>query len=56
MERRLQKSPLPWREGMEGRGIKIASPPPLPCGVKSSTPQGKPSPIKGEGGCNGESI
>jgi len=34
MERRLQKSPLPWWEGMEGRGIKIGSPPPLPCGVK----------------------
>jgi len=44
MERRLQKSLLPWREGMERRGIKIASPPPTP------------SPIKGEGGCNGESI
>ena len=25
------------------------APLPLPCGVKSSTPQGKPSPIKGEG-------
>jgi len=25
------------------------SPPPLPCGVVKHTPQGKPSPINGEG-------
>jgi len=32
------------------------SPPPLPCGVLKLTPQGKPSPIEGEGiSCKGYS-
>jgi len=41
---------------MKGRGIDNlkeflhSSPSPLPCGVEKLTPQGKPSPIKGEGG------
>jgi hypothetical protein len=35
---------------MKGRGIKKVYPPLLlPCGVFFVTPQGKPSPIKGEG-------
>jgi hypothetical protein len=47
--------PLPWQEGIKGRGINTllefldSSPSPLPCGVLKLTPQGKPSPIKGEG-------
>jgi hypothetical protein len=28
---------------------KVTSPPPLPCGVVEFTPQGKPSPLEGEG-------
>src|SRR5512143_2653440 len=32
-----KRYPLPWREGIEGRGISFPSPPPLPF------------PIKGEG-------
>jgi len=40
---------------MKGRGINKlkeflnSSPSPLPCGVEKLAPQGKPSPIKGEG-------
>jgi hypothetical protein len=40
---------------MRGRGINNFlkfldfSPSPLPCGVLKLTPQGKPSPVKGEG-------
>jgi hypothetical protein len=40
---------------MRGRGINNflkfldSSPSPLPCGVLKLTPQGKPSPVKGEG-------
>ena len=34
------------REGEEKGDV---APSPLPCGVKSSTPQDKPSPVKGEG-------
>lgn len=33
----------------KGGGYQSLSPPPLPRGVKSSTPQGEPSPVKGEG-------
>jgi len=41
--------PLPLRERIEVRGDNTHSPPPLPCGVCFITPQGGPSPIKGEG-------
>jgi hypothetical protein len=40
---------------VKGRGINDwvefldSSPSPLPCGVVNLTPQGKPSPVKGEG-------
>jgi hypothetical protein len=49
------KFPLPWWKRITGRGINTllefhdSSPSPLPCGVLKLTPQGKPSPLKGEG-------
>jgi hypothetical protein len=33
---------------------KVTSPPPLPCGVVRFTPQGKPSPLEGEGRVRGK--
>jgi hypothetical protein len=33
---------------------KVTSPPPLPCGVVEFTPQGKPSPLEGEGRVRGK--
>jgi hypothetical protein len=35
---------------------KVTSPPPLPCGVVEFTPQGKPSPLEGEGRVGGKKI
>jgi hypothetical protein len=34
----------------------VTSPPPLPCGVVEFTPQGKPSPLEGEGRVGGKKI
>ena len=45
----------PSQAGMKGKGVNglsgfpDPSPSPLPCGVLKLTPQGKPSPLKGEG-------
>jgi hypothetical protein len=33
---------------------KFTSPPPSPCGVVEFTPQGKPSPLEGEGRVGGK--
>jgi hypothetical protein len=41
--------PLAGGDEREGEEKGDVAPSPLPCGVKSSTPQGKPSPVKGEG-------